>query len=89
MTEKTMIHHLSPEKQIEEIKAWFYSKYEDPVENCPHETREGGYQFIWGGPYDTREEIEGEFGDKISESIINQVVSELEEQCTEWSGHPN
>jgi len=74
------------EKTIEEIKAWFYSKYEDPVKNCPHEK---GYQFIWGGPYDAREEIENEFGDVISESLINQVVSELEEQCIEWSGHPN
>lgn len=34
------------EYQIAVMKAWFYSKYEGPVDSCPYESREGGYQFI-------------------------------------------
>ncbi|TWC20675.1 MULTISPECIES: PIN domain-containing protein [unclassified Pseudomonas] len=79
---------LTREEQLSEVRAWFYSNYEDPAESCPYESREGGYQFIWGGPYDAREEIDREFSDIASQSIIDEVVSELEGQCFEWSGCP-
>ena len=75
-------------KKLLKLRGWFYSNFQDPVENCPHESREGGYQYIWGGPYDAREQIEGQFGGIVPDSIIDKVVEELNETCWEWSGMP-
>lgn len=77
----------------QDILNWFYRHYEDPVHNCPYESAEGGYQYIWGGPYDAREEIEAQFP-KASAKVVDAVVAELEDDtedtpgCTEWSGVP-
>ncbi len=76
------------EYQIEVMKAWFYSKYEDPIDSCPYESKEGGYQFIWGGPYDAREELDEEFSDILTDKIITQLAEELESECWEWSRIP-
>jgi hypothetical protein len=77
---------LGREEKIAEMKAWFLSNYEDPADNCPYETKEGGYQYIWGGPYDAREELDDEFSGVVSDSIIEEVVGDLESECLEWSG---
>ncbi len=36
-----------PELQKEVMKVWFYCHFEDPVENCPYNSQDGGYQFIY------------------------------------------
>ena len=73
------------ETQIAVIRRWFYQNYEDPAERTPYESREGGYIWIWGGPYEAREEVETEFYDIISEDVIDEVVTELDSQCWEWA----
>lgn len=70
----------------EEMLAWFRHHYEDPVENCPHESAEGGYQFIYGGPYDAQEELEAQYGDVHPDETIEMVAQFLSEECYEWSG---
>lgn len=80
---------LSREEIIEEIKSWFFLNFADPVELLPYESREGGYLYIWGGPYEPREEIEGEFGGIVDDDIIDEVASEMEEISWEWSGQPD
>lgn len=87
--EKKRFNKLGRQETIEEIKGWFFQNYEDPAESCPYETKEGGYQYIWGGPYDAREEIDGEFNGVVSDSIIDEIVNELENSCWEWSAVPN
>lgn len=80
--------YMTKDEAIGEIKAWFFSNFEDPVNNCPYESGEGGYQYIWGGPYDAREEIEAEFGEVVPQAVIDEVVDELESICWEWSRVP-
>ena len=29
--------------QLDAMRHWFHQNYEDPVESCPHDSREGGY----------------------------------------------
>ncbi|MBW5433225.1 hypothetical protein FXB41_00020 [Bradyrhizobium canariense] len=70
---------------VEAVKAWFLSNFEDPAESTPYDSGEGGYQWIWGGPYDAREEIEGYFNDEIPAEIVDQVVAELESTALEWA----
>ncbi|KJZ12302.1 hypothetical protein TW85_16045 [Marinomonas sp. S3726] len=72
--------------QIEIMSVWFFQHYQDPVHQCPYNGREGGYQYIYGGPYDAGEELSDEFGEFIDEEIIEKLASELEDECTEWSG---
>jgi hypothetical protein len=77
-----------PEWQKEVMREWFFQHFEDPVESCPHESSEGGFQYIWGGPFDAKEVLWNEFGGDVSEEVIDDLVSQLEEQCLEWSGVP-
>lgn len=87
-TETPDVDGLEREDLKEAIRDWFLSNYEDPAENTPYESAEGGYQYIWGGPYDAREEIEGHF-EKLPEEIVEEVVGELERGAAEWAPHSN
>lgn len=68
------------------MREWFFSHFENPVENTPFESKEGGYIYIWGGPYNAREELISEFEEIVSDDVINELVAELEQECVEWTG---
>jgi len=76
------------ESQIEVMRNWFLDNYEDPAERTPCESSEGGYIYIWGGPFDSRDVLENEFDGVVSQEVINILVKELNSLCTEWSGKP-
>lgn len=52
------------EAAAEEMIEWFHQNYEDPANSLPYITREGGYQWVNGGPYSALECLEENFGDK-------------------------
>lgn len=72
--------------KTEVMRAWFLSNYEDPAENTPYESAEGGYIYIWGGPYEAKEELFSEFHDLVSEAVIDELADELTEISWEWTG---
>ena len=74
------------EQEIEEMRAWFFENFQDPAYCCPYDGREGGYQFIYGGPYDAQDELCRKFGDTHSEQAIEQLAEDLEHECSDWSG---
>lgn len=76
---------LPPEAQHAFMRTWFFHNYEDPAERTPYEGREGGYIYIWGGPYDAHEELGAEFGGIVPEAVIEELVGDLESYCTEWT----
>ena len=76
---------LEVEDQREKMQEWFYENYEDPVERTPYESAEGGYIYIWGGPYDAHEEL-GIFYSFVDESLIEDLASDLSSDCPEWTG---
>jgi hypothetical protein len=80
---------LEDEELQEAIIDWFHENYEDPAENTPFESAEGGYQWIWGGPYDAREELETYFGDKVPEKVLEEVVRRPERNSLEWAPNNN
>jgi hypothetical protein len=49
------------ERQKEYMHHWFHRNFEDPVQETPYNSQEGGYLYIWGGPYDAREQLYDEF----------------------------
>ena len=75
------------ETQLEVMRNWFFSIYEDPVESTPYVSSEGGYIYIHGGPYEAIEEIEREFGGVVHEEIIHALASELDDISSVWTKH--
>ncbi|OOO29128.1 hypothetical protein [Agrobacterium sp. YIC 4121] len=77
---------LHPARRIEAMVQWFHENYEDPAVRTPYESAEGGYQWIWGGPYDAREEIGDQFSDIADEAEIDAAVDEVEKDgLVDWA----
>lgn len=68
------------ENHISEMKEWFLNTYEDPAESCPFESREGGYFYLKGGPYNAEEELSSEFGSTYPDAEIQRAAEELEQE---------
>jgi hypothetical protein len=65
---------------------WFCQNYEDPGEHTPYETAEGGFQYVWGGPYDANEEIGSKFAGLVPDKWIEEAVNEVEiDGIIEWA----
>lgn len=77
------------ETQIEAMEVWFRRHFEDPAERTPYESAEGGYIWIWGGPYNAREELESEFSGIVPDDVIDELANKLEEECLEWAPTPS
>lgn len=74
---------------IESIVGWFFENYEDPAMRTPYESKEGGYQWIWGGPYDASEVVGENFLD-VPEDILEEAVAEIQSDgLYEWAPIPS
>lgn len=80
---------MDTEDAVALIKSWFGENFEDPVETTPYISAEGGYQYIWGGPYNTRDIIENVFADSASDELIAAAIQEIEHNATEWVPNSN
>ena len=69
---------------------WFLANYESPAERTPYDSSEGGYIYIWGGPYETEEVIIEKFEEYVPDDVIQELVGELEQEqhCAEWTNVP-
>jgi len=83
-----MLAKAAPEIQKATMRQWFFENYEDPVENTPYESAEGGYIYIWGGPYDASEELQAEFSSIVPYEVIEELAEELSSESWEWTGIP-
>lgn len=79
------LYRRRPKKEYtkEEILSWFYENYKDPANGVPYESREGGYQYFNGGPYDPEEEIRDAF-EMIDEETLSEVLSDIYNYGFEW-----
>lgn len=77
------------ETQTEVLRNWFYERYEDPAENTPHDSSEGGYVYLWGGPYDAMDILSDNFCEIVRESVIEELVNELGDLSAEWASKPS
>lgn len=73
------------EIQLDVMRTWFFENFEDPAERTPYESREGGYIWIWGGPYDAQEKLGDEFGGVVPDDLIEELSSELNATCCQWA----
>lgn len=71
-----------------ELVEWFSARYEDPANSLPYITREGGYQWIYGGPYDATEVLSDSFLD-ADPKVIEKAVAIIEKDgLFDWSLKP-
>ena len=59
--------------QIEKMVEWFQEHYKDPSDGVPHDSKEGGYIYTNGGPFDAHDILHDEFPE-ASESVIEDAV---------------
>jgi hypothetical protein len=81
------LQYNSKANQMEVMRNWFYKHYEDPANACPYNSREGGYAYIYGGPYEADNELQMNFGGFVKDDFIQELVDELQTECFEWSGN--
>ena len=84
----SQLSRMNKEVQIEAMRHWFNENYDSPDE-LPYDSGEGGYQWIWGGPYDAEEALQETFGGAIKDELIEELVSDLNDISIEWSGKPD
>jgi len=72
--------------QVAAMAQWFLARFCHPAEETPYESSEGGYIWVYGGPYDAQEEIEGRFHGLVSSEVIDQTVELLQRDgIHEWA----
>jgi hypothetical protein len=76
---------LDREERVEEMTAWFLENFEDPAEHTPRDSGEGGYQFIWGGPYDALDQIGSAFPGVEQGEIEEAVEAVQSDGVYEWA----
>lgn len=69
--------------RVREMVEWFFENFEDPAESTPYESAEGGYQYIYGGPFDAYEELLAQFEDE--EEDVEKAVKFLAPWGAEWA----
>ena len=76
--------------QVDYMVHWFHTYFEDPANETPYNSREGGYQFVLGGPHSARDQIQGEFSDIVPFDTIEEAVSIAESNgIYDWAPSPN
>lgn len=75
-------------EKLSVMEAWFRERYEDPANQTPYSSEDGGYQYIWGGPYDAADELWAEFEGISARSLIDDLTARLSDECNEWAPIP-
>lgn len=72
-----VLREADQEEQKEQMRLWFYDRYCDPAEETPYETAEGGYIWIWGGPYYADQALQERFVGVVPDEVIDAVTEEI------------
>ncbi len=75
-------------RMVEMLVEWFRQYYEDPANETPYNGREGGYLYVYGGPYSAEEELRENFEDIVQEEAIMEAVAIIQEDGT-WDWAPS
>jgi hypothetical protein len=76
---------LKPDQQVQVMENWFRENYEDPAQSTPYSSDEGGYVFIWGGPFDAYDELYNEFAGSVDDELIRKLANKLSGDCEYWA----
>ena len=73
-------------KSVDAMVRWFFERYEDPANSVPYGGREGGYQYVLGGPYNAEVELREVFddGSKRRDRMIRDAIGQILGHGYEW-----
>lgn len=71
------------------MAAWFLENFEDPANETPYESAEGGYQYVWGGPYGAGEELLIAFGDVVPFEWIEKAAAQVQDVAGVYDWAPS
>jgi hypothetical protein len=80
---------LSEKEAIALMKQWFFENFEDPANDTPYEGKEGGYIYVWGGPYSAMEELYDAFDGTVADELIEKATHEIEAYGFDWVASAN
>jgi hypothetical protein len=80
---------MDEDQQRESMREWFFQNFEDPANSTPRDDETKEFIFLWGGPYDAREELWDKFGEIVPEELTNTVADEVERDGLEWAPAPH
>jgi len=80
---RTDFRRLPADQKREFMELWFRERFEGPEQETPR--WDGEFHFIWGGPYDARDELGDEFGDLVSQKMLDDLIGKLEAENSEWA----
>jgi hypothetical protein len=84
-TDAPDVSKLDHDDAVEAMTNWFYANFENPAESTPWDGREGGYIYIWGGPYFAVAEIRDAFGETATEAAICEAIEQIEHEGIVWA----
>jgi hypothetical protein len=82
---KETLRDADRDTQLEVIENWFRRNFEDPAQRTPYESAEGGYIWIWGGPFTADEVLQEEFFEVVPEDVIDALIEKLQGEFVEWA----
>lgn len=65
------------EEQLIAMRGWFCVRFCDPAHETPYNSREGGFLFVNGGPFNPSTELHDRFEGIVDDELIQEVVDEL------------
>ena len=93
-TEPPDIRGKDHDTAVDLMARWFFQNFEDPVQCTPWE--DGEYVFIWGGPFDARDEIDSAFGEMAFQDrncqtyrALDDAVARIEKHGWQWAPNQN
>lgn len=84
--EDTWLENADVDDQRTAMREWFLARYCDPAFATPYDGREGGYQYIHGGPFNPSDVLHQRFGKLVDGELIEDLVDEfVADVGTEWA----
>lgn len=74
------------ETQVAAMRSWFFENYQNPAEETPYDSGEGGYIYLYGGPFNAKEELMSRFEGVVPDEVIEKLGNELAKESWEWEG---
>jgi len=80
----SQLKRMGRKKQVAYMTSWFRHHYEDPSNETPRD--EGEFIYVWGGPYDASDVIQGEFGQLLPFERMEEAIREVQSDGTlDWA----
>lgn len=76
---------LPAEQQRAVMETWFRSRYEPPDVRTPYDSEGGDYVWLWGGPHEPLDELQGEFGGIVDETVLEALATDLSSEWPDWA----